>query len=276
LEVFKLEPDGNGNLKEPYTDLIPNPVPLNITEFNETTEGGRHTFTFTPTVPGVYSWILEANDWANNSAYARRFVIYDPVSSVTSDPTHKLYVTSGNPLANYEWQNADPSSISITWKNHFVNTQHENGKYLNRVTHFTPCLSDGGDRDGYKRINDSRDDTEGKRTRDAIPNERAIIRYDVGYFAGRDQLIAPSYQKENLKYNETSLNISLSQQLSDGLSHTIWVKAYDILGNTKEERIVVHYDSSEPSVGTATLQRNVGVDRMDFSSRCVVLRSKLM
>ncbi|XP_056008078.1 uncharacterized protein LOC125667473 isoform X3 [Ostrea edulis] len=269
LEVFKLEPDGLGNLKEPYTDLVPNPVPLSITEFNETTEGGEHTFIFRPSQPGVYSWILEANDRANNSAYARRFVIYDPVSIVTSDPTHLMHATSGNPGVYYEWQIENPQTVNVTWKNYFANVQHENGKYLNRIKLFPPSLSDGGDRDGYKRILDSRDDTEGTRTRDAIPNERGIIKYDFAHLFGKEQHNAPSYQNKNLV--ETSISISLDRQLSDGQSLTVWVKAYDILENTRVERMVLHYDSSPPSVSSLRLQKNVGVDNMDFSSRIQIL-----
>ncbi|XP_052682288.1 uncharacterized protein LOC128162907 [Crassostrea angulata] len=269
LEVFKLVKGDNGTLKEPYTDLVPNPVPITIREFNETTEAGTHSFTFRPNVPGVYSWILEINDRANNSAYVRRFVIYDSISSVTSDESHPFYATSGNSIVNYEWQNSNPKTFSFSWKKHFLNKIHEDGNFLARIRLFPDSLSDGGDRNGYKNIPDKYDDTEGTRSRDAIPNERGIIKYDVAYNIGKDQSSPPTYQYRN--HNSTSIEISETQNLQDGNSFTIWVKAYDILGNTKEERFILHYDSSRPAVSTVELRKNVGEDKMNFTSSVHIL-----
>lgn len=70
---------------DPYSSLFPNPAPLYIREFNETTHEGAHFLTYQPKEPGVYALILEVSDSANNSAYVRRFVIYDPISTVTLD-----------------------------------------------------------------------------------------------------------------------------------------------------------------------------------------------
>ena len=264
LEVFKLVVAGDGTLKEPYTDQHPNPVPLNITEFNETSEGAAHSFTFRPQEPGVYSWILEVNDRANNSRYLRRFAIYDPSSTVTSDSTHPFYATSGNAASDFKWQSNNPQTVSFSWKNHFLNELHESGNFLARIRLFPPSLYDGF-RTGYKNIPDQFDDTEGKRSRDAIPNERGIIKYDIAFALGRNQLTPQTYQYIGRK--NTSIDISLSQTLQDGNSLSFWVKAYDILGNTKVERHVLHYDSSEPQVSSLELQTNVGSGHMNFTSR---------
>lgn len=40
-----------------YSSLIPNPVPLYIRVFNETTEEGAHFLTYQPKEPGVYALI---------------------------------------------------------------------------------------------------------------------------------------------------------------------------------------------------------------------------
>nr|XP_022304679.1 uncharacterized protein LOC111111817 [Crassostrea virginica] len=264
LEVYKLVKAGNGTLKEPYTALVPNPVPLTITEFNETSEGAAHSFTFQPQEPGVYSWILEVNDKANNSAYVRRFVIYDPSSTVKSDSTHPLYATSGNAESDFKWQISNPVTVSFSWNDHFLNELHENGNFLARIQRFPVSLNDVGVRLGYKNIPDQYDDTEGTRTRDAIPNKRGIIKYDIAYAFCKDQLTPQNYQY--IGRNNTSIDISLSQQLQDGNSLTLWVKAYDILGNTKEERHVLHYDSTQPEVSSMVLQTNVGPVHMNFTS----------
>ncbi|XP_062613909.1 uncharacterized protein LOC134275662 [Saccostrea cucullata] len=272
LEVFKLEPDGTGALKEPYTDTVDNPVPLNITEFNETSSG-KHKFSYRPDKPGVYSWILEVNDKANNSVYVRRIVIYDPVSAVTIDSSQRLYASSGNPNASFNWQTHNPLTTKVTWKKHFLNSLHENGKFLNRVKRFPDSLYDGGSRNGYKRIPPEYDDYNGERTINAIPNERGIVKYDVAYYNGKDQQIAPQYQFRNLSFNETERTINLLTALEDGKSLSVWVKAYDVLGNTNEERLVLHYDSSKPSVESRNLElkRNVGIDKMDYRSRIHVI-----
>nr|XP_034310671.1 uncharacterized protein LOC117684082 [Crassostrea gigas] len=269
LEVFKLVKGRDGILQEPYTDLVLNPVPITIREFNETTEGGTHSFTYQPDEPGVYSWILEINDKANNSAYVRRFNIYDPVSSVTSDESHPLYPTSGNPAANYEWQNINPKTFSFTWKNHFLNKLHEQGNFLARIRLFQSSFDDGGDQIGYKGVLDKYDDTEGTRSRDAISNERGIVKYDVAYSIGMDQSPPPTYQYQN--YKNSSIEISENQTLQDGNTFTIWVKAYDILGKTKEERFVLHYDSSKPVVSLVELHKNVGEDKMNLTSSIHIL-----
>lgn len=101
-----------------YSSLIPNPVPLYIRVFNETTEEGAHFLTYQPKEPGVYALILEVNDRANNSAYVRRFVIYDPISTVTLDKYFPVCATCNN-RQKAEWQTTNPRTISLLWKRHF-------------------------------------------------------------------------------------------------------------------------------------------------------------
>lgn len=124
---------------------------------------------------------------------------------------------------------------------------------------------EGGDRYGYTKILSKYDDTEGTRSRDAIPNERGIIKYDIAYDFGRNQIKPQIYQFRN--YKNSSINISLNQNLEDGESVSFWVKAYDIIGNTKETKFVLHYDSTKPNVSSVQLHINVGEDFMNFTSR---------
>ncbi|XP_022304673.1 uncharacterized protein LOC111111813 [Crassostrea virginica] len=263
LQVFKLVKAGDGTLKEPYNDLNPNPVFVNITELNETSEGAAHSFTFQPQEPGVYSCILEVNDNANNSVYVRRFVIYDSSSTVTSDSSHPLYATSGNATSDFKWQINNPQRVSFSWENHFLNELHESGNFLARIRNVPASFYDEF-RDGFKSIPDQYDDTEGKRSRDAIPNKRGIIKYDIAYALGRKQLTPKTFQYTDR--TNAFIHINLSQQLQDGNSMTLWVKAYDILENTKTERIILHYDSTKPKVSSMELQTNVGLGPMNFTS----------
>lgn len=249
-----------------YSSLIPNPVPLYIRVFNETTEEGAHFLTYQPKEPGVYALILEVNDRANNSAYVRRFVIYDPISTVTLDKNFPVCATCNNrQKAESLWQTTNPRTISLLWKRHFLNKLHEDGNFLARVSLFPPFFIEGGDRYGYTKILSKYDDTEGTRSRDAIPNERGIIKYDIAYDFGRNQIKPQIYQFRN--YKNSSINISLNQNLEDGESVSFWVKAYDIIGNTKETKFVLHYDSTKPNVSSVQLHINVGEDFMNFTSR---------
>ncbi|CAG2241825.1 unnamed protein product [Mytilus edulis] len=61
-------------------------------------------FTYTPPGPGIYSIILDVADKANNSRFARQFVLYDPVSNITTDETFKLYVSRAERETHYNWQ----------------------------------------------------------------------------------------------------------------------------------------------------------------------------
>lgn len=40
---------------DPYSSLFPNPAPLYIREFNETTQEGAYFLTYQPKEPGVYA-----------------------------------------------------------------------------------------------------------------------------------------------------------------------------------------------------------------------------
>lgn len=249
---------------DPYSSLFPNPAPLYIREFNETTHEGAHFLTYQPKEPGVYALILEVSDSANNSAYVRRFVIYDPISTVTLDIYSQVCATCDIPQ-KAEWQTTNPRTISLSWKRHFLNKLHEDGSFLARVSLFPPVLIEGGDRYGYTKILSKYDDIEGTRPRDAIPNERGIIKYDIAYDFGRNQIKPQIYQFRNYKNN--SIDISLNQNLEDGESVSFWVKAYDILGNTNETKFVLKYDSTKPTVSSVQLQINAVEDFMNFTSR---------
>lgn len=170
--------DYNG-LREPEIIKTYNPVPLFIQEVNASklTAFPR----FLPTEPGVYSVILEVNDKANNSKYARRVAIFDQVSEISLSPTQRLFVKSASPDTNYTWQTHQYSKIEVSWENHFINEIHEKGHFLAKILDYAPRLSEGtfGRRQDYKKILSGFDDDEGNRSKSAIPNINSIIRFDT-------------------------------------------------------------------------------------------------
>lgn len=171
-------------LREPLITQTSNPVPDYIQEVNVTTP--LQFATFYPSKPGVYSCILEVSDKANNTQYARRFVIFDKKSKVTTRNNNPLYCSSASELANFTWQttiNDDngQTRIKITWKDHFVNLVHEEGHFLSPVASYEPRLTDGGRRIDYKKIDSVFDDNEGSRTRNAISNVNSIVLFEFAY-----------------------------------------------------------------------------------------------
>ena len=49
---------------------------------------------------------MEVRDNANNSIIARRFALYDPVSTVTTNPSNLfgVHITTASPETGYRWQ----------------------------------------------------------------------------------------------------------------------------------------------------------------------------
>ena len=176
-EIFKLERIGD-ELREQGQKYL---SPVHQVTFNHTGTGS-HTFNYLPTEAGAYSLIFEATDAANNSLYVRRFVIYDPTSNidVTSVPMKSLNAYSN---ASYQWQtwtDGQATSVSFTWADHFINFNHVNGGYLNKIQDYPPQLNDPnipGQENVYKkRVDKSLTDPTSTRTQDAIPNVNGITR----------------------------------------------------------------------------------------------------
>ena len=176
-EIFKLEQIGNelreqgGNYLSPVFGVTFNHSNTNI-----------HSFNYTPTDAGVYSFILEATDAANNSKYIRRFAIYDPISTITVTTT-AMKALNANANTSYQWQTwtaGQATSVPFTWEGHFINSNHVNGGYLNKIQDYPPQLNDPNIPDFetfYKKtIDTSLTDPTSTRTQTAISNVNGITR----------------------------------------------------------------------------------------------------
>lgn len=105
--------------------------------------------------PGMYSYILNVVDNANNSQYARTLVLFDNQSSITTDNSSPMIVTSAVEETRYKWQNNLTNPISVSWKSHFRNNYHERNKLLSPVTAY---------KHDQKKVLDDLEDKDGKRT----------------------------------------------------------------------------------------------------------------
>ena len=265
IEVWKMEYslDYKG-LREPEITSTVNPVPLFIEEVNITDPIKFPKYE--PKEPGVYSVILEVNDKANNSRYTRRFSIFDKTSQITTSQTHRLYALSTLAETDYFWTTTLDHTIQVTWVNHFINQVHEEGHFLAKILDYTPRLSDDIKRYDYKKIQPEFDDIDGHRNKSAIKNINSIVRFETNH--GKRSTENPPHGwvnvsplKENHTFTLTGINIE------DGDSHQFWVRAYDIMGNTKVDTTVIHFDSSNPKVYPPVISLNIENGTYPFSSR---------
>ncbi|KAL8595489.1 hypothetical protein ACOMHN_000698 [Nucella lapillus] len=272
-EVFTMSKTIDGGLEIPPARALSPLVNTEVMAANYTPQS------FQLPGPGMYSVILEAGDLANNTIFCRRLVLYDPDPKITTDPDHELYVSSASQAAGYRYQNNLQKSIEVTWDRHFRNALHEENNLLGAVRRYPVELKDGTTNEGSPRFRkdippaSKRDDHEGQRTVDAIPNKRAIVKFSVQHAkdhdGGRTQLQNPSGSWIVLGL-ATSYTVPQTPSLADTV--TLWVKATDVMGTERVERTQVTFDTSPPEF-TSPIQfrMNVPVKGIHFSSQFTVL-----
>ncbi|XP_055958814.1 uncharacterized protein LOC130014035 [Patella vulgata] len=185
--------------------------------------------------PAVYSMILSAYDKAGNYKKARRLVIFDDTSAVTTTSGSVLRVTTALSTTNYKWQ-TNLNSVTISWTNRYINTIHHNGRFLAAVR------SEPGVESQY-------DDNYGSRTTQAISNVQGIVGIKTIYkvdHAGGSSINQPS-QNEFVDLG-TDQQETITPVLKDGDTLRYFIRAYDILSQYKEESLTVHFDSSPPVI----------------------------
>ena len=92
---------------------------------------------YSPPRPGLYSVVLGASDLANNTKYVRRLMLFDPLSDVSSDPDHALFVSTASEAANYTYQSNITSDVVVTWEGHFRNAFLEENGLLGEYIFFS-------------------------------------------------------------------------------------------------------------------------------------------
>ncbi|XP_041368511.1 uncharacterized protein LOC121382895 [Gigantopelta aegis] len=257
-EVFKLVPDISGRLHEQY--------PLKPLKIEEVMHANLSSVTpsYQPTEVGMYSFILETSDLANNSRFIRRLCLYDPSSEIILN-SEALEVSSARGFGNDVWTSNISNPLIVSWKDHFINRIHEDNKLLNLVKVYPQQLEDG-----LKRIED--DDNYGTRKVTAIDNSRGIVKFEVVHAkdsnGGRGQL-EPTTGWRNLSYSTLSTSVTPNNP-SKGDTVTIWVRAMDITGRRKTDKIKVHFDDTVPSaLEQVNFKRNI-LGNYSFGSRALL------
>ncbi|KAK3090381.1 hypothetical protein FSP39_011356, partial [Pinctada imbricata] len=277
-EVHKLEPDrtSDQNLVEPEPMR-----PINHTEILAEYYADGSFISYTPPEPGVYSLILEVADKANNSVFARQIFIFDPESNVSINVDTKMVISSANPRTDYLWQNniqkenSTGAPVVVTWKNHFENRMHKENKFLNKVNTYPQAVLETGYSSRPTRVVKSVaqefDDKNSLRTIDKVQNNNGIVQFNVAFKIDNEGGISiqiPPDDNEFLEITDPLLDHhSIIATRKDGDTMHIWVKARDIMGNENMDDMILHFDSSPPTVNNVTLDRNQKNGTFPFSSR---------
>ncbi|XP_048243311.1 uncharacterized protein LOC124141844 isoform X1 [Haliotis rufescens] len=208
---------------------------------------------YTLTTAGVYSVVLSAYDKAGNHRSARRILIYDSSSIVTTQSNKQLRVTTAS-SATSEWQTTS-SAVTVDWTNRYINTVHHSNKWLHGVA------SSGGVGSDY-------DDNEGVRSVAAINNVQGVTRFLSSYkvdHKGGWSITSPPVNKEFVSQG-LSQSQTITPSLADGDTVRFWIRAYDIKSDLKEENVTVHIDTSPPVIENLWLTRG---DRLNISVHSV-------
>ena len=96
--------------------------------------------TYTLPGPGMYSVVLEVTDSVGNTAVARRLLLWDSQSAVSTNPKRPMSVLDLTSVTEegetYVWVTSaidKDHPVTVTWPGHFENTFHNNNKLLNEV-----------------------------------------------------------------------------------------------------------------------------------------------
>lgn len=234
--------------------------PLNIFTFPKSSRN----YTRTPAEPGMYSYILNVIDKANNSQYARTLVLYDTQSSITTDDSSPMVATSAAEETSYKWQNNLTNPISVSWKNHFRNDFLESNKLLRPVSPYKYFNSYAN---FYKAVPDNLEDHDGMRTLKGITNAHGVVKFQYAYRHSNQGNDPPNDWKDPTD-NFMSQTTSFNAIRHNGDSLNVWVKAIDILGNEKIDMIQVYFDETPPDkLGDITFIKNIENSTLPFSSR---------
>ncbi|KAK2161992.1 hypothetical protein NP493_1549g00001, partial [Ridgeia piscesae] len=226
----------------------------------ETLDATTRVYNTTLIDPGVYAVVLTAEDNAGNHQTARRFLIFDNVNvvSINTAEDKVLVVNSAAENTSYTWLTSlqsssytgdQASNVDIYWRGHFANVFHNTHKFLNGSSSNSPPIAAG-----YEELTGQPPDTV---SREAIPNVNGIVKYEVSRAVDHDggrSLNSPDSWSNVDDFQRETMTVDIPRE--DGDSVRVWVRATDVMGNTKTDSVLVHVDSSPPVVQDVWLSRH--------------------
>ncbi|XP_070571273.1 uncharacterized protein [Ptychodera flava] len=259
-EVYKMQPYGDVLGYRSIEPIIKDELDASST-----------SFTMNLTEPAEYCVLLTVDDVAGNHIHARRFLIFDDVSVVDIDSTghYPLWVDSASANTSYLWQtnlqdeNCTGPQVLARWPRHFYNEFHRQNGMLKAIEDHSPPLTSD-----YEEVTGQPPET---RSREAIPNINAIVRFEVDYArdhqGGRSIVTPPGNW---LDVDDTLIEgQAFDIPRIDGDSIRIWVRASDVMGNENRDDVLLHIDSSPPLLHDVFLTRLRLEESPDYDSLIV-------
>jgi hypothetical protein len=146
---------------------------------------------------------------------------------------------------------------------------HTEEPFLSNVLNYEPRLSDNIRRHNYKRILDEYDDNEGERTIHSIQNIQGIVKFEI-YNEIVDSEKTESPKNGWVEVLPIAENTSLqmaSGLLYDAAIQQIWIRAFDIMNNSKTQSTLVHFDQRGPEHFLTSVDYNIVGGDYTFTSR---------
>ncbi|XP_060552014.1 uncharacterized protein LOC132713433 isoform X3 [Ruditapes philippinarum] len=204
----------------------------------------KATLNLTSDTPRLYSITLEVKDVADNVRQARRFVLYDNTTSITSRADKPFTIVSASIATNYTWQ-THHNDICLNWKDYFFNKYYMVNQLLGKINP-----------DSHGLIKGIYEQNNGVLPVSGTPNVHGITGFKFSW--GRDGVITSS---DTIVPKFLQQSYCHSFNLRDGQIYNVRIEAIDIVNNTHAENRTVYIDRSVPHINNIWLMKN-GVKRL--------------
>ena len=189
--------------------------------------------------PKLFCVTLEVKDVADNVGFARRFILYDNSSYVsTHEDESKFFFNSATSDTDYQWQ-TNLNEVCVTWTDYFHNLFYLENHLLDEI-----------EPDPHGHISGIYEQESGDLPVSGTPNIHGIITF-IHSYAKND---LPFFAEVEVP-NVLSQTHCESMGTIDGDVATVRIKAIDIIGNEYVDNRTVFIDSSPPELESVGLVR---------------------
>ncbi|XP_070573998.1 uncharacterized protein [Ptychodera flava] len=206
---------------------------------------------------GVFAIILSVHDAVGNVARARRFLIFDESSVIQVDENNPIAALEAHQHSGIVWLNKSKGKMTVLWEGHFYNSFYRDGQFLNGIEEGQPSRWLYDEETGQPPSS---------RSREPIRNDNGVIRYKLGFVESTSGSTDPE-DWTDLGQASTSHVITISDDNNKFI--TVWLKAFDVMNNTIEDKATFYIDKTQPTISSMTV-----VD--DSSTRNTTSRRKKM
>ncbi|KAK7092487.1 uncharacterized protein [Littorina saxatilis] len=241
LEVHKMLLDG------PVIKMDPTALP-NFTHTWKASSSPNGSYDFIVPLPEesarMYAILLEVHDLAGdkgNVAYARRFVLYDNSSTLHFDGTMVVY--SANARTNFTWQTNAFQDVCVNWTGHFYNKELKSNNPLKPIKP-----------EDAMQMTENYEQTTGLLPVNGTNSVDGVVKFEMSWRLNEGN--RTSFTEVNDLQRQTMC--LRSRPIKDGEMYQVWIRATDIVGNTKIASTTVHIDHTGPKVTVHGLQGRLG------------------